>query len=232
MPSTRSNRAVSFGSPWGQTTTTSNPASLSVRHSGHTRLSRGTDRFSTRISTRGFRACIASTITASFHALRPSTGWFSRRRDRSNCHRRATTASLASSSMLGHRAERIDVPFLDLGCVHAGLKTQILDDIGALLDSGAFTNGPAVGEFERAFAAYCGRRDCVGVANGTDAIRLALVGAGIAPGDEVIVPANTFVATFESICQAGGVPVPVDVTEADYNLDVAEAESSLSHRTA
>jgi dTDP-4-amino-4,6-dideoxygalactose transaminase len=133
--------------------------------------------------------------------------------------------------MLGHRAERIDVPFLDLGCVHADLKEQILDDIGALLDSGAFTNGPAVGEFERAFAAYCGRRDCVGVANGTDGIRLALAAAGIAPGDEVIVPANTFVATFEAICQAGGVPVPVDVTELDYNLDVAAAEASLTERT-
>jgi dTDP-4-amino-4,6-dideoxygalactose transaminase len=134
--------------------------------------------------------------------------------------------------MLGHKAERIDVPFLDLACVHAGLKSQILDDIALLLDSGAFTNGPAVGEFERAFAAYCDRQDCVGVANGTDALRLALIAAGIAPGDEVIVPANTFVATFEAICQAGGAPVPVDVTEADYNLDVAEVESSLSHRTA
>jgi dTDP-4-amino-4,6-dideoxygalactose transaminase len=134
--------------------------------------------------------------------------------------------------MLGHRVERIDVPFLDLSCVHADLKTQILDDIGALLDSGAFTNGPAVGEFEQVFAAYCGRGDCVGVANGTDAIRLALLAAGIAPGGEVIVPANTFVATFEAICQAGGVPVPVDVTEADYNLDVAAAEASVTERTA
>jgi dTDP-4-amino-4,6-dideoxygalactose transaminase len=123
------------------------------------------------------------------------------------------------------------VPFLDLGPVHAGLKAQVLDDLGALLDSGEFTNGPPVGEFELAFAAYCDRRHCVGVANGTDAIRLALLAAGIAPGDEVIVPANTFVATFEAVVQARGVPVPVDVTESDYNLDPEAAAEALTERT-
>ena len=128
--------------------------------------------------------------------------------------------------------QRFDVPFLDLGAVHRGLKAGILDDVAALLDSGAFTNGPAVREFEEAFAAYCGRRECVGVANGTDALRLALLAAGLAPGDEVIVPANTFIATFEAISQAGGVPVPVDVTESDYNLDPDAVHEALTERTA
>jgi dTDP-4-amino-4,6-dideoxygalactose transaminase len=120
------------------------------------------------------------------------------------------------------------VPFLDLAPTHAQLKADILRDVAALLDTGAFTNGPAVDAFERAFARYCGRSRCVGVANGTDALRLALLGAGLEPGDEVVLPANTFVATFEAVSQAGGVPVPVDVTESDYNLDPAEAEAAVS----
>ena len=130
--------------------------------------------------------------------------------------------------MLGQQTH---VPFLDLGVVHRELKEQVLDDLAELLESGEFTNGPAVREFERAFAAYCGRRHCVGVANGTDALRLALLAAGLVPGDEVIVPANTFVATFEAVTQAGGVPVPVDVTESDYNLDPDAIEVALTDRT-
>jgi dTDP-4-amino-4,6-dideoxygalactose transaminase len=128
--------------------------------------------------------------------------------------------------------QHTQVPFLDLGPVHQGLKREVLDDLAALLDSGDFTNGPAVRAFEQAFAAYCGRRHCVGVANGTDALRLALLAAGTSRGDEVIVPANTFIATFEAVAQAGGVPVPVDVTESDYNLDPEAAEEALTERTA
>jgi dTDP-4-amino-4,6-dideoxygalactose transaminase len=134
--------------------------------------------------------------------------------------------------MLGQRTPRVGVPFLDLGAVHAGLKAQVLDDLAALFDSGEFTNGPPVRVFERAFAAYCGRSHCVGVANGTEAIHLALLAAGIRPGDEVIVPANTFIATFEAVSQAGGVPVPVDVTETDYNIDPDAAEDAVTDRTA
>ena len=130
--------------------------------------------------------------------------------------------------MLGQSTQ---VPFLDLGPVHRELKEQVLDDVAGLIDTGAFTNGPAVDAFERAFAAYCGRRHCVGVANGTDALRLSLLAAGIVPGDEVIVPANTFIATFEAVTQAGGVPVPVDVTESDYNIDPDAVEVALTDRT-
>ena len=120
----------------------------------------------------------------------------------------------------------VTVPFLDLGTIHAPLKEQILADVAALIDSSAFTNGPAVAEFERDFARHCGAAECVGLASGLDALRLGLLAAGIEEGDEVIVPANTFVATLEAVTQAGGVPVPVDVSEEDYNLDpdsVAEA---------
>jgi dTDP-4-amino-4,6-dideoxygalactose transaminase len=123
------------------------------------------------------------------------------------------------------------VPFLDLAGMHAGLKDEIVEDVAALIDSNAFTNGPAVAEFERAFADWCGTAACVGLASGLDALRLGLIALGLEPGDEVIVPANTFVATFEAVTQAGGTPVPVDVTELDYNLDVDAAEAAVSDRT-
>lgn len=126
---------------------------------------------------------------------------------------------------------RANVPFLDLHAVHAGLKGSLLAEIGALVDTGAFTNGPQVGEFEEAFAAWCGSRHCVGVASGLDALRLGLLAGGLEPGDEVIVPANTFIATFEAVTQAGGRPVPVDVTDTDYNLDVVAAEAAVTERT-
>lgn len=122
------------------------------------------------------------------------------------------------------------VPFLDLRPSHAGLREAILDDFGELIDSGAFTNGPAVSAFEEEFARYCGVAECVGVASGLDALRLALLALGIAPGDEVIVPAATFIATFEAVTQAGGTPVPVDV-DGDYGLDLAAAEAAVTERT-
>jgi dTDP-4-amino-4,6-dideoxygalactose transaminase len=133
--------------------------------------------------------------------------------------------------MLADRSAALGVPFLDLGPAHRPLREQILADVAALLESSAFTNGPQVARFERSFAAYCGRRRCVGVANGTDALKLALLAGGIAPGDEVVLPANTFVATFEAVLQAGGVPVPADVSERDYNLDPEAAAAALTERT-
>jgi dTDP-4-amino-4,6-dideoxygalactose transaminase len=123
------------------------------------------------------------------------------------------------------------VPFLDLGPSHAPLKEAVLEEIGELLDSGAFTNGPAVARFEEAFAAYCGVDHCVGVASGLDAIRLGLLATGLEPGDEVIVPAATFVATLEAVTQAGGVPVVADVSDDDYCLDPAAASAATGDRT-
>ena len=123
------------------------------------------------------------------------------------------------------------VRFLDLAPSHAPLKDAILADIAAVIDSGAFVNGAPVAAFERAFAGYCGTADCVGVASGLDALRLALIGLGIEAGDEVLVPAHTFVATFEAVSQAGGVPVPVDISELDYGMDAAAAEASVGRRT-
>jgi dTDP-3-amino-3,4,6-trideoxy-alpha-D-glucose transaminase len=125
----------------------------------------------------------------------------------------------------------VGVPFLDLSHSHAPLKNGLLAEISELLDSGAFTNGPKVAEFERAFASYCGTEHCVGLSSGLDALRLGLLARGLEAGDEVVVPAMTFVATLEAVTQAGGVPVVVDVTEDDYCLDPAAVATAISVRT-
>jgi dTDP-4-amino-4,6-dideoxygalactose transaminase len=123
------------------------------------------------------------------------------------------------------------VPFVDLAPSHAPVADAILADVAGLVSSGAFTNGPQVAAFEAEFAAYCGADHCVGLASGLDALRLALLALGIRPGDEVLVPADTFIATFEAVSQAGGVPVPVEVSERDYNLDPEAVEAAVSMRT-
>src|SRR5690348_9642067 len=129
-------------------------------------------------------------------------------------------------------AERTAVPFVDLAPTHAnGVKERILAGISEVIDAGAFVNGPPVERFEQAFAAYCGTGTCVGLASGTDALKLALLAAGLEPGDEVIVPAMTFVATLEAVSQIGGRPVVVDVSEADYCLDPVRVEEAITPRT-
>lgn len=125
----------------------------------------------------------------------------------------------------------IAVPFLDLRPSHEPLKEAISTEIADLIDSGAFTNGRQVGAFEEAFAAFCGVRNCVGLASGLDALRLGLLAAGLRLGDEVIVPANTFVATTEAVTQAGGKPVLVDVREDDCNLDVDRVAEAVTPAT-
>lgn len=119
------------------------------------------------------------------------------------------------------------VPFLDFAPMHRPLAPALLGDIAKLLRSGEFTNGPAVASFEEAFATYCGVDHCIGVGSGLDALRLGLVATGIEPGDEVVVPAATFVATLEAVTQAGGIPVVVDVTENDYCLDPAGVAAAI-----
>jgi dTDP-4-amino-4,6-dideoxygalactose transaminase len=133
--------------------------------------------------------------------------------------------------MLDHKPRTVRVPFLDLGISSFEVRERFLEDVTRLLDTSAFTNGPQVATFEEAFASYCGTRHCVGVASGLDALRLGLLAAGIEPGDEVIVPANTFIATLEAVSQAGGVPVPVDVTLDDYNLDTGAVAAAVTART-
>jgi dTDP-4-amino-4,6-dideoxygalactose transaminase len=123
------------------------------------------------------------------------------------------------------------VPFFDGGPMHRELKSALLGEIADLIDSGRFANGPQIAELEAAFADYCGTSICVGLASGLDALRLGLLAAGLEPGEEVIVPAQTFIATFEAVSQAGGVPVPVDVRDDDYGLDAEAAAAAVTGRT-
>jgi dTDP-4-amino-4,6-dideoxygalactose transaminase len=123
------------------------------------------------------------------------------------------------------------VPFLDLRPSHDALAAGILADIAELIETNAYINGPAVAEFERDFAVFCGSPHAVGLASGLDALRLALIAAGLEPGDEVIVPAQTFVATLEAVTQAGGRPVLVEVRDDDYTLDVDAVEAAIGERT-
>jgi dTDP-4-amino-4,6-dideoxygalactose transaminase len=123
------------------------------------------------------------------------------------------------------------VPLLDLSRVHRELREALLADIGAVIDSGTFTSGAQVEAFELEFAARCGAAHCVGLASGLDALRIALIALGIGPGDEVVLPALTFVATLEAVVQAGATAVVVDVRADDYGLDVEAAAAAVTERT-
>lgn len=125
----------------------------------------------------------------------------------------------------------LGVPFLDLPLTQRPLNELLLAELGRVFDSCAFTNGPAVEDFEAAFAGYCGVEHCVGVASGLDALRLGLLATGLRPDDEVVVPATTFVATLEAVTQARGIPVVVDISEDDYCLDVPAAQAAIGPHT-
>jgi dTDP-4-amino-4,6-dideoxygalactose transaminase len=125
----------------------------------------------------------------------------------------------------------VRVPLLDLSASHRYLRDDLLAALQELIDSGEFTNGPEVAEFEATFGQYCGVKHCVGLASGLDALRLALAAIEPEPGEQAILPANTFVATAEAVVQAGLVPVLADVSEADYNLDPEAVTDSVTPRT-
>jgi len=125
----------------------------------------------------------------------------------------------------------VNVPFLDLGRLNAPYKAEFLGVASKLFDDGTFIGGGLVSQFEREFAEYCGTEHCVGVGNGLDAITLALKALGIAPGDEVIVPAQTFVATWLAVTHVGAVNVPVDVEPRTANLDPDLIEAAITPRT-
>jgi dTDP-4-amino-4,6-dideoxygalactose transaminase len=111
------------------------------------------------------------------------------------------------------------IPFLDLVTLHAELKDELLSVFSRALDTAGFIGGPMVEEFERNFAAYCTTQHCVGVGSGTDALRFALLAAGIGPDSIVLTVPNTFIATTEAISQTGARPDFIDIDERTYNMD-------------
>lgn len=123
------------------------------------------------------------------------------------------------------------VPFLDLQATYFELRGEIDSAIKRVLESGWYILGEEVSTFEQEYAAYCEAKYCVGVANGLDALHLALLALSVGPGDEVIVPSNTYIATWLAVSQCGATPVPVEPNEATYNIDPACIEEAITPRT-
>jgi dTDP-4-amino-4,6-dideoxygalactose transaminase len=125
----------------------------------------------------------------------------------------------------------MNVSFLDLTAPYKELKSEIDSAYQRVMESGWFIMGSEGEAFEHEFAAYCGAKHCIGVGNGLDALHLILRAYGIGIGDEVIVPANTYIATWLAVTYAGAVPVPVEPDPHTYNLDPVRVEAAITSKT-
>jgi dTDP-4-amino-4,6-dideoxygalactose transaminase len=123
------------------------------------------------------------------------------------------------------------IPFAEIAAMNRDVRVEIDEAVSRVLDSGRFIGGTAVERFEEEWAAYCGTAHAIGVANGTDALHLALRATGIGPGDEVIVPTNTFVATAEAVALAGATPRFADVDPETLLLTPKTLQAAISSRT-
>ncbi len=125
----------------------------------------------------------------------------------------------------------MSVPFVDVSGLFGECRDEILAGFARVLDSGAFIQGHEVSAFEAEFAASYGANHAVAVNSGTSALHLAFIAAGVGPGDEVILPANTFIATAEAVSMAGARPVFADIEEGGFNIDPAGVVERISPRT-
>ncbi|MBG6070808.1 MULTISPECIES: DegT/DnrJ/EryC1/StrS aminotransferase family protein [unclassified Polaromonas] len=125
----------------------------------------------------------------------------------------------------------MNIPFLDLGAAYRELQSDIDAAVARSLASGWYIGGPEVEAFEQEFAAYTEAQHCVGVANGLDALHLALRAMDVGPGDEVIVPSNTYIATWLAVSQCGATPVPVEPDARTFNIDPTLIEAVITART-
>lgn len=123
------------------------------------------------------------------------------------------------------------VPFLDLKAQYETIRDEVLSAIHTTLDRTSYILGPDVTDFENRFAAYCGARFGIGVNSGTSALQLALLAMGVGPGDEVILPPNTFIATAEAVSMTGARPVLVDIDPATFHLDLGRVEKAITPKT-
>lgn len=124
------------------------------------------------------------------------------------------------------------VPFVDLVTLHRELEPELLEVCKRIIETAGFIGGPEVEGFEKGFAEYCGTKYCVGVNSGTDALRFALIAAGVQPGDIVLTVPNTFIATTEAISQAGARPDLVDIDPTTFNMDPEKLRKYLETRCA
>ncbi len=125
----------------------------------------------------------------------------------------------------------MNIPFLDLSAAYRELQPEIDKAVARSLASGHYIGGPEVAAFEDEFATYCGATQAVGVANGLDALHLALRAMDVGPGDEVIVPSHTYIATWLAVSQCGATPVPVEPDARTYNMDPNRIEEVITSRT-
>lgn len=125
----------------------------------------------------------------------------------------------------------MNIPLVDLKTQYESIRDEIDRAIDEVISTSAFIGGPFVGRFEKSFARYCGVSNCVGVGNGTDALRIALQALGVEPGDEVITTALSFIATSEAITMAGAKVVFVDVDRNTYNIDPEKIEEKITAAT-
>ena len=121
--------------------------------------------------------------------------------------------------------------FLDMKAPYLELKDELDAAYMRFMNSGWYVLGPEVENFEKLWADYCGVKYCVGVSNGLDALCLGLEAGGVKPGDEVIVPSNTYIATWLAISQIGATPVPVEPDWKTYNLDPSRIEAAITPKT-
>ncbi len=124
------------------------------------------------------------------------------------------------------------IPLVDLRWQHDQIADEVRPELEQVLASGGFIDGPAVKAFEAEFAAFSGCAHAVGCGSGTDALELALRAADVGPGDEVVIPVNTFVATAEAVMRAGAEPVFVDADPAHLLMDADLIEAAVTDRTA
>jgi dTDP-4-amino-4,6-dideoxygalactose transaminase len=123
------------------------------------------------------------------------------------------------------------VPFFDLHRLNKSIETPLAEAFTRVMDSGQFILGHELECFESEFAAYCGVKHCIGVANGLEALKLLLQAYEIGPGDEVLVPANTFIATWLAVSQCGAIPVPIEPSKDTYNMDPHLVAKAITAKT-
>lgn len=123
------------------------------------------------------------------------------------------------------------IPFLDLQATYCELKPEIDAAVSRVLSSGWYLLGNEIQAFEQEFAAFTSSKHCIGVANGLDALFLCLRARGVGPGDEVLVPSNTYIATWLAVTMTGATPVSVEPVEATFNIDPTLLEAAVTSRT-